>query len=314
MLWKGLEMQMVLQLLLGMGDIGLKHHFSHSLLSRPCSTMRCTHQPPGDLPGWQRTQLFPVIPDLLCTGFFSHAQGRDLAGCGWENHIDFMPSPVCCLYTKLARFFWTWLASVTSNILFSVLEDRVIVLRLRIPCKGFPILLSHWPIAWEEFPEQAFLILMLSQGQGLDLTMLFNLKCTALASKTTLRCCSSCQWCCLSPVRSVSNATVFSLCSKVSFRSSLHDGLSPTTSLPTCYVSPEDQREDKSLEKSRVRLCLSSDRAELHRWSWRYTWCSVAWGWHVQNVNSMLHTLLQTCRAKAAWQGSLGLTRVSSTK
>lgn len=102
-LWKGLEMQMVSQLPPGVGDIWLKYHFSHSLLSWPCSTSRCVCWPSWDLPGWRRTRPFPVIPDSHCTGLLSHAQGMDLAGCSWEHHIYFMPLPVCCLHTKLAR-------------------------------------------------------------------------------------------------------------------------------------------------------------------------------------------------------------------
>lgn len=88
-------------------------------------------------------------------------------------------------------------------------------------------------------------MLMFSQGQGLVLTLCnFNLECVALPSKEPLSCCL---WHHLSFVRSVGNATLFSLCSKTPFKS-IYDVLSHITAFPKCCVSQVEQREDNALK------------------------------------------------------------------
>lgn len=51
-----------------------------------------------DLPGWPRTQLFPVTPDSHCTVFLSHTQDMDLAHCTCENCIYFVFTSVLFAY------------------------------------------------------------------------------------------------------------------------------------------------------------------------------------------------------------------------
>lgn len=116
-------------------------------------------------------------------------------------------------------------------------------------------------------------MLMFSQGQGLVLTLCnFNLECVALPSKEPLSCCL---WHHLSFVRSVGNATLFSLCSKTPFKS-IYDVLSHITAFPKCCVSQVEQREDNALKNQQSNhacaqreLRASQVKMKVHSDAWR---------------------------------------------
>lgn len=137
------------------------------------------------------------------------------------------------------------------------------VCKLRIPCKRFLILLSHCSLACKDSQSKPPNANVQPRTRVSFNSVLLNLKCVALLSKGALSCC---EWHHLSLVRSVGNATLFSQCSKISFKSSVYDGFSQTTSLPKCCVSQVEQRDDNCLKKSTVKPRLCSERADLHRW------------------------------------------------
>lgn len=132
-----------------------------------------------------------------------------------------------------------------STIMSSVSALMAAVCKLRIPCKRFLILLSHRSLACEDSQSKPPNANVQPRTRVSFNSVLLNLKCVALLSKCALSCC---EWHHLSLFRSVGNATLFSQCSKIPFKSSVYDGFSQTTSLPKCCVSQVEQRDDNCLK------------------------------------------------------------------